>query len=342
MSNPLVSVLVPAYKAAPYLKELCDSLQGQTYQNFEVLILDDGSPDNTQEVFKPYRNDRRFKITSWADNRGVSLATLALFQQMQGEFWCYPGADDVLAPEFIARRLFILQENSGASMVHGAAKCIDENGQPVASLPELNIPPLMNSERALSALLQHNFINTPSIFVRSSVTKKVLPFLEINWRYAQDWFYWLLHMGTGADLLWDPEPLHKYRIHSQSLTNVPAHAVTRWAEIRLVPLCGLSIASAFSQSAAAMWQRWRGSLYALWLRRAYQINAENLRRREWLEIGARAFYEKTVSNVSLTTEILRHGLKILGASLAERRCREQQRFLVSGLAQVHDPIFEKE
>src|SRR5438093_4504987 len=96
-----VSVLVPAYNSAQYLDELCRSIQAQTYDDIEVLVLNDGSTDDTVEVLAPFRKDPRFHILGWQDNRGVSRATLELFDLAKGEFWCHPGADDVLLPTFI-------------------------------------------------------------------------------------------------------------------------------------------------------------------------------------------------------------------------------------------------
>src|SRR4051812_36626991 len=109
--SPLVSILIPAYNAAPYLPDLCRSIQAQTYGHFEVIILDDGSIDGTWEALDPFHHDRRFRILRWEKNRGVSQSTLALFALIQGEFWCHPGADDVLTPLFIQERLIRLQAN---------------------------------------------------------------------------------------------------------------------------------------------------------------------------------------------------------------------------------------
>jgi glycosyltransferase involved in cell wall biosynthesis len=69
-ASPLVSILVPAYNAATYLPQLCRSLQAQTFRDFEVLIFDDGSTDNTAEVFSPFAQDPRFQLAGWKQNRG--------------------------------------------------------------------------------------------------------------------------------------------------------------------------------------------------------------------------------------------------------------------------------
>jgi glycosyltransferase involved in cell wall biosynthesis len=340
MSKRFVSILVPAHNAAPYLSALCASIQAQTHGHFELLIANDGSTDNTLEVLEPFRSDRRFQILSWKKNRGVTQATLALLNLMRGEYWCHPGADDLLNPNFLERRIASLDANPQALMAHGAAEFIDATGKKISNLPiPGNLPMQMDGQRALGALLQHNFINTPSVMIRSNLTKLVLPFFGGNWKYAQDWYLWLLHFATGFDLLWDPEPLHKYRIHAASLSNSPEKEAIRNAEIRLVPLCALSVAARFSQIAAVYWRKWRSSLYALWLRRAFRIRSEKALLDNWSPMAAYAFYGTTNRGFSLHSEGLRHAASILKVSSREKRALTSQSFRVSGLAQINDPIF---
>ncbi|MEO7299437.1 MAG: glycosyltransferase [Verrucomicrobiota bacterium] len=340
MSQPLISVLIPTHNAAPYLNQLCRSVQAQTYENFEVLIADDGSTDPTLEVLKPFQADPRFRILSWPKNRGVTAATRVLFDIFRGDYWCHPGADDVLFPQFIEKRLALMETNPSAAMSYGGIEYIDESGKTTAGYPvPAKLPAQMDGSRALSALLQHNFINTPSIMARSSVTRRVLPFFIADWRYAQDWYLWLLHFATGGGLLWDPEPLHQYRIHSQSLSKSPTKSAVRQAEIRLVPLCGLNAAAQISPIAAALWEKWKCHLYVLWLRRALSLCKEKLLEKEWLQIGAQAFYGTARPNISLLSELFLHGIKIIQVSRKEKNALAGQSFRVSGLAQINDPIF---
>src|SRR5208283_2021033 len=293
MSNnlPLVSVLVPTYNAAPYLQELCESIQTQTYRNLEVLILNDGSSDNTLAVLEPYRKDPRVRIFGWSPNRGVNASTSALLGLMRGEYWCNPGADDVLHPVFVAQRLELLQSHMEAALVHGPSELIDESGHLAkGDFQFLKLPSQTEGPRALAMLLQHNVIGTTSVLVRSDITRLVLPFFLCNWKYAQDWYLWLLHAATGYDLLWDVQPLHKYRVHERSLSFDPAKAAMRRAEIRLVPLCALSAAARFSPLAAELWSKWRKTLYRAWLLRAVKLRCEGLLQEEWLRLGGRAYY----------------------------------------------------
>ena len=339
-NSPLVSILVPAYNAAPYLAELCESIRAQSHQNFEVLILDDGSTDGTAEGLAPFGRDPRFRILRWSPNRGVNAATSALLGLMQGEYWCNPGADDVLYPGFIAQRLELLQSQPGAVMVHGPAELIDAAGGPARfDLPKLDFPARMDGTRALAVLLQHNVISTSSVMARSDLTRLLLPFFLCDWKYAQDWYLWLLHAATGFDLLWDARTLHKYRVHERSLTSDPDRAAVRRAEIRLVPLCALSTAAQFSTLAAAQWSTWRTTLYRLWLFRAVRLHQEGLLQRQWLHLAGRAYYGRNSRGISLLVELCKHGWGIFLTGRREHQAIGSQSFKVSGIAQINDPIF---
>ncbi len=339
-SSPRISILVPAYNAAPYLTALCDSIRAQTHTDFEVLILNDGSTDNTDEVLAPCRKDARFKISGWSPNRGVHAATSALLCEMKGKYWCNPGADDVLSPHFLAKRLKVLESHPEAVMVHGPAEFIDAAGNAAqVDFPDLKLPASMGGGRALSVLLQHNVISTTSVLVRSEITRRVLPWFQGGWKYAQDWYLWLLHAATGLDLLWDNEILFKYRVHECSLSGMPAHAATRRAETRLVPLCALNAAAQYSPPTADLWSKWHMTLYRLWLFRAARLRAGGQLQPEWLRLARHACHGRNNRGVSLLRELCIHGWGIPLTVLKEWRATRQQAFRVSGIAQINDPVF---
>lgn len=342
MSQPsgLVSILVPAYNAARYLPELCRSIQAQTYPNYEVLVANDGSNDDTVPVLAPFLRDQRFQFLGWEENRGLNQAWAVLCSRAKGDYWCCPGADDVLYPTFLERRISTLQANPQAGLAHGPAEQIDESGRPYRALPQLPaLPAQLRPPRSIALLLQHNVIRQPSALVRMDVTRQVLPLFSCNWVYAPDWFFWILHAATGRDILWDA-PVHlKYRIHSQSLTLLPAKAAVRHAEVALVPLCALAAGARFSSEAAELWAQWRKTLYHRWLLRALALRVRGELRREWLKQGAAAFYGTEKPGFSFWFEAVKHGAGAWANRFRERRASRSQRFQVAGIAQVNDPVF---
>jgi len=332
--------LVPAYNAARYLPELCESIRAQTYPHFEVLIGNDGSTDETSGAAAPFLQDRRFRLLHWAQNRGLNRAWATLCSEAQGEYWCCPGADDVLHPGFLARRVEMMRAHPRAALLHGPVELIDESGRACREAsPPLAMPAQLEAPRSIEMLLQHNVIKQPSALVRTETTRQVLPWFCRNWVYAPDWYFWLLHAATGVAFLWDGEVALKYRVHAGSLTSLPGKAAARHAEVALAPLCGLAAGAGLSEPAAALWARWRKTLYHRWLRRALTLRTEGELKDEWLEEGAAAFYAREAPPVSLWSEAIRHGPGALLTRLRERSASRAQRFPVAGLAQVNDPAF---
>ncbi|MEI6394506.1 MAG: glycosyltransferase [Verrucomicrobiota bacterium] len=338
--TPLVSILVPAYNAARYLPELCQSIQAQTCPHYEVIIGNDGSKDNPAAVLAPFLRDSRFRLLEWQPNRGLNAAWAMLLSAMRGEYWCSPGADDLLYPSFLEKRMESLEANPQAFLVHGPPEYIDESGVPAEpSWPRLNLPLQLQPRRSLEVLLQHNVINQPSALVRTDITKQVLPFFHWNWAYAPDWFIWILHAATNGDLLWDPQVRIKYRIHSNSLSFTPEKDHLRRAERQLVPLVALSTAAEFSQWAAECWTRWGRILYRRWLRQALVLKLRGGLQSHWVQLGAHAYYRGKGRRVCLWVELARHFAGLAASDITHRRALKRQRFPVSGLAQIDDPIF---
>ena len=105
MCRPLVSIIIPTYNCARYLPEAVNSALGQTCNSLEVIIIDDGSADETQEVLKPY-SDRILYL--YQANKGVSAARNRGIAMAQGEFIAFLDADDVWLPEKLEKQLACL------------------------------------------------------------------------------------------------------------------------------------------------------------------------------------------------------------------------------------------
>ena len=203
---PLVSILVPAYNAARYLPELCQSIQAQTYPHYEVLVGDDGSTDNTASVLAPFLKDPRFRLLRWEQNRGLNQGWAILCASMRGEYWSSIGADDLFGPSFLEKRVEVMEANPQACLAHGPPELIDDSGAPTQEGPlNLSLPARMGPPRCLAVLLQHDVITASSVLVRTDVTRQVLQYFHWNWAYAPDWFFWILHAAAGGELLWDSE-----------------------------------------------------------------------------------------------------------------------------------------
>lgn len=354
LSEPLVTIAVLSYNTSRFLPALCRSIQAQSHRNFEVLVFDDGSTDNSTEVVKPFLADERFRLIAWKPNAGASRGVAMALERMRGEFFALICADDELKPDFLKQRVSWMEKYPQVGFIHGAVEFIDEDGQslqessPLAKVAagmsqiqkaaQERLPPVMNSKEALCLLLQHNLVYSPSGFLRTSTTRRLTPFIQMKWGFASDWFLWLLH-AAAREVAYDPTPLARYRVHGSSMSYAPRFSGPKQAELRLIPLRALSLAAEISSDAAQLWMRYRKPLYVLWLRRALVLRRAGLLQDAWLQMAALAYYGRSRSRVSLTREVIRHATAIAWFGGKEAVSRRQQWCGVSGLAQVEHPFF---
>jgi glycosyltransferase involved in cell wall biosynthesis len=274
--QPLVSVLVPSYQAGPYLAFLVESVRAQTYQRWELLILDDGSGDLDHPDVQDVLDDERIRAFRWSPNRGVSQATRFLMEEARGDFWCYPGADDLLLPQFIEKRLAVLDRHPEVSLVFGRGNQIDSAGSEIwfdsGRKTFDQMKPLeehvIEAQQMLDLLLAANIINAPSILARSRATLPILTRYQLDWRTCQDWFYWLLLAANGHRFYYSGEILHSYRFHEQSLTQSPATFTYQNVEPALILLAGLALSSQIAELGLLCFQRHRMELFGNWLVRS--------------------------------------------------------------------------
>lgn len=121
--EPLVSVIIPVYNVRPYLCEALDSVLGQTYQNLEILVIDDGSDDGSERICDEYgKKDSRITVIH-QENRGLSTARNVGLNRVTGEYVAFLDPDDAFHPDMI-RRLVEAMQRTGAEMaVCGIINC---------------------------------------------------------------------------------------------------------------------------------------------------------------------------------------------------------------------------
>jgi glycosyltransferase involved in cell wall biosynthesis len=347
MANPEVSLIVPAYNAARYLQPFCESILHQTFRDFEVLIGDDGSTDNSVEILQPFLRDPRFKLLRWQPNRGLHFGMLALLNAARGQYWCQPGADDILEPAYLERRVPMLASRPKAVLIHGPANWVDECGNPYVTdvtsraLPELNrrFPESLPADRMLRILLQHNVLNCPSTLVRMDITRQVLPFFSPRWEHVPDWMLWILLAATGHDFLWDAKPMVQYRMHGHSLSGSPEKQIVRQIERKLVLLGALHTASNFSPLAREIWIQQRTALFRWWLVTAVSLRWKGALQSRDLAFAAESYRGAPTGPVSLWRNLAIHGLPALLQYRREKAANHRQLFQVSGWSLIDDPLF---
>lgn len=126
-NNPLVSVIIPVYNASKHLKEAVDSVLNQTYREFELLVVDDGSKDNSLEILLSY-DDPRVRVFTQM-NQGACMARNRALQESKGEYVKFVDADDVLYPDALRIQVEQMASLAENEAVFGDFDFIDENGK---------------------------------------------------------------------------------------------------------------------------------------------------------------------------------------------------------------------
>lgn len=270
-NDPQVTLLIPVYNAGPYLAELLASIQNQDYENFLVQIGDDGSTDETESIVSPYLLDSRVHYTKWEVNRGLGSVMKDLMAMVTTPYWCNPGGDDRLHPDFLRTRLAAAAEVPDCVMVHGVPRQIDSSGREISHFPTFGMPRCLASREFLELLLYHNIVINPGVLVNTSITRQCLPAMRTDLCYAPDWYWWILHASQPGTVVFDQTPRMDYRYHSASLSGSTSKRWTRSEEIRRAPLLALHDAASYSTSARVLLEKHKRMMQALWMMRAIRV-----------------------------------------------------------------------
>ena len=208
---PKISVIIPTYNSARYLPEAIESVLTQTYKDFELIVIDDGSSDNTKEVVVPYLDRIMFLE---GPNGGPSKARNRGIRQSSGEYVAFLDADDIWYSDKLQRQLTVFTENKHYSLVYSDASFT----QSYPSKEDRTFFSIINPARAgwiFSKLLCENFILIPSVIVKRDCLEKTGLFDEhLKWWEGYD--LWL-RIAFENQVGYLNTPLFYRRIHESNL-----------------------------------------------------------------------------------------------------------------------------
>ncbi|MCR8667194.1 glycosyltransferase family 2 protein [Aestuariibaculum sp. M13] len=205
----LVSIVTPSYNSAKYITETIQSVQKQTYQNWEWMIIDDGSTDNTVALVEVFaKKDTRIKLIPLKFNAGPSKARNIGINKIKGEYMTFLDADDIWFPDFIENSIKTIQSTK-IPFVFSSYKRSDEDLNFIYS--DFIVPQRVN----YYDILKSNSISCLTAFLDISVLgKKQMP--EIKKR--QDMGLWLQYLKEIPFAYGIQEPKAIYRIRKHSLS----------------------------------------------------------------------------------------------------------------------------
>lgn len=219
MTMPLVTVAICTYNAERYLALTLDSVQTQTYTNMEIVLVDDGSRDNTLAVIERYAsNDSRIRWFAKA-HEGLPAARSFAFAQSRGEWIAIIDADDICYPERLSKQTEIAQTNPSAGLVFCDTHHIDSSGNILRThLSQFDLPPSPIPKGIASSLLitQGCYVDTEACFIRRSLVDRLGAFDE-SLRYACDYDYFI-RAGLVCDFAYTRDVLAAWRRHPKQMS----------------------------------------------------------------------------------------------------------------------------
>lgn len=127
--DDLVSIIMPSYNTAPFIAESIESVQAQSYENWELIIVDDCSPDNTDEVVQPFLSDERISYLKNEKNRGAAVSRNRALRKAKGKWIAFLDSDDLWMPKKIEKQIRFMESNDYHFSYTNYAE-IDTDGKP--------------------------------------------------------------------------------------------------------------------------------------------------------------------------------------------------------------------
>jgi len=212
IQHPLVSIIVPTYNAAKWIDGTIESIFNQDFKDFEILIIDDGSTDNTFDVLINYLDYIRYIKK---ENGGTASARNLGIKESKGKYIAFLDADDLWEKSKLKTQISFLEETD-YSWVYSDADAFDETtGKKLFKFSKMYS---MKSGNILTSLFFVDFIPSPTLVVLKSIFSAIGYFNEQEFFNIEDYEMWL-RIAEKFPIGYINQTLAKYRIHSNSKTN---------------------------------------------------------------------------------------------------------------------------
>lgn len=209
-NNELVSIITPSYNSRKFIRECVDSVLSQTYQNWEMIIVDDKSKDDSVEFIKNLiKNDDRIKLISLEKNVGAAMARNEALEVASGKYIAFLDSDDIWLPNKLDKQLKFMQENDSA-FTFSSYIPISEDGSQEYSI--IKVP----DEIDYVGYCKNTIIGCLTVIIDK---EKTGDFRMPDVRSSHDMALWLLIMKRGFKAYGLNEVLAKYRLVSTSNTS---------------------------------------------------------------------------------------------------------------------------
>lgn len=223
---PVLTVHLASYNHERYLREGLDSILGQTFEDFELIVIDDASSDGSWDLIRSV-DDPRLKPFRHERNRGQYASINRALKIAQGEFFTSVGSDDVLDRRKFERQIGYFREHPQTALVATHVHQIDAAGNRVPGGSYEQWHNVMNEDfnQAASWIWRNAFCHS-SVMVSKEWQDRIGPARE-DFVYTGDWNWWIRFLAAGAPMKLLEEPLTRYRAHPDTMTHRDDGAVFR-------------------------------------------------------------------------------------------------------------------
>lgn len=215
MQMTKVSVIIPVYNGEKYLSETLDSIIGQTFTDWEIVAVNDGSSDNSLNVLCEYQSKLGLKMKVINQkNRGVSVARNVAIDTSEGEYLAFIDADDIWLPEKLEKQIELLEDNRNVALVY--SNLLNLIGKNKTQRKQL-INKKLHRGKIFDPLFYFNFIPLSSVVVRKKIIEKYGNF-NIHYKIIQDYDI-LLRIAEDNEIDYVNDKLLLYRIHINNISS---------------------------------------------------------------------------------------------------------------------------
>lgn len=215
MNLPAISVVMPVYNAEKYLDEAIQSILTQTYKNFEFIIINDGSSDNSLKIIEKYKNEDERIVLISRENKGLITSLNAGIEYARGKYIARMDADDISLSQRFEKQIELM-EKENLDICGGDYLSIDIQG----NLQSLNLTPRTHELCTVSLLSKVPFAH-PTVMIRKEfLDKNYLKYGQSQYKKAEDLDLWIRMHEKGAKFGNVYEIIFKYRVLENSLSKV--------------------------------------------------------------------------------------------------------------------------
>ena len=211
-----ISVLMPSYNHEKYISEVIESILNQSFKNFELIIIDDSSKDNSRAIIENYqKQDRRIKAFFHEKNTGLPSTMNDLLSKASGEYIAFIDSDDVWDELKLEKQLKILEKNDSV-VVWTEGEIIDKDSIPTGEkFTQINLASnKKKSGRIFEELLSANFVFKSSLICSRKITKDIQ--FDEKLKYLNDYKF-IVNLAYKYHFFFVKESLTKYRIHGKNM-----------------------------------------------------------------------------------------------------------------------------